>query len=236
MSQKATVYILHGWSVSDQNDHKWQPLMSELEKHGVSSRFLGLPGLSTPLNEVWNLQNYVEWVMEQLPSNKKVILLGHSFGGQIAIRLSALRPERVAKLVLIDSSGVRDHSLKAVLKRKLFWVLAKVGSVFFKFSWARTLLYKLARERDYNNAPPLLKRTMSMILEDEVLEDLPKIQAPTQIVWGQGDQVTPIWMGQKMHKLIPDSSLEIVSGARHSPQYTHIEQVASTVAAFVLEN
>lgn len=97
----------------------------------------------------------------------------------------------------------------------------------------KDVLYKLARERDYSNAPPLLKRTMSSILDQEVIVDLPKINLPTLIIWGSNDQVTPLKMGKQMNQLIPTSKLKIISGARHSPQFTHSAQTASLVDDFI---
>lgn len=207
--------------------------MNQLLKLGVRSHFLGLPGLSSPLDEVWTLQDYVDWVVNQLPANKKVILVGHSFGGQIAIRLAAQQPNRLKQLILIDSGGIRDHSLPAVVKRKAFWVAAKLGKLLFNFNWAKKLLYKLARERDYTTAPPLMKRTMSIILDDEVLADLPQIAVPTLLLWGQEDTVTPLKTGIQMDSLLIDSQLKIIPEARHSPQFTHVADVAASIAAFV---
>lgn len=227
------IYILHGWAIDQNNAHKWQPLMDRLVELGVKTTFLGIPGLSSPLNEVWNLQDFVDWLSKQLPKGKKVILLGHSFGGQIAIRFATQNPDRVKKLILVDSAGIRDHSLKAVVKRKGFWVAAKIGKLLFNFEWARKLLYLFARERDYKNAPPLLKRSMSLVLDDEIVDDLQYITCPTLLIWGEKDKVTPLKFGRQKNSLIKQSQLEIITDARHSPQFTHVRKVAVLISKFV---
>jgi len=227
------VIILHGWSINPENAVKWQSFRDTLQKKGVETEFLGLPGLSSPLQEVWGLGNYVDWLDGQIKKYPQVILLGHSFGGQIAARYSAKHPEKVAKLVLIDSSGIRDHSFLATTKRTGFLVAAKVGKVFFQSDFFRNILYKLAREKDYQQAPPLLRRTMSSILDEEVVADLAHISAPTLLIWGAEDTVTPLFLGKIFATKIRHNQFKTISGARHSPQFTHINEVAQAVADFV---
>ena len=227
------ITILHGWSTDQFNHQKWDALRGELQKRGIETEILGIPGLSAPLDEVWNLQNYMEWLDSELKGRKNVILLGHSFGGQMAVRYAALHPDKVQKLILVDSAGMRDHHFLPTVKRNVFWLMAKIGKIFSGNEMLRGLLYKLAREKDYHNAPPLLRRTMSTILDDEVVNDLPKIQSPTLIIWGSEDKVTPLFMSQIFHQKIAKSVLKIVNGARHSPQFTHVAEVAKYIEEFL---
>jgi pimeloyl-ACP methyl ester carboxylesterase len=233
-----TIYILHGWAVrsGNLNQEKWQPFFNELSKFGVNAVFLKLPGLSAPLNEVWNLENYVSWLKDELKSKadgQKVILLGHSFGGQIAVKFTAQNPESVEKLILFDSAGIRDMSIKAIIKRTMFLIAAKIGKILFKSDALRNLMYKFAGESDYKNAPPLLRRTMSNILDNEILENLPNINIETKIIWGENDTVTPVKTAHQMHKLIVNSDLRFIKNARHSPQFTHPAETAKIVGEFL---
>lgn len=227
------VYILHGWSVDSENKKKWQTFISELATYNIQGIFLGIPGLSSPLNEVWNLDNFISWLATELPDNEQVILLGHSFGGQIAARFAARYPDRVKKLILVDSSGIRDHSFMPTMKRSLFLVAAKIGKVLFPFPAFKKILYTLAREKDYTNAPPLLKRTMSSVLDDEVVADLPSITCETLLLWGKQDTVTPLKLGYIFKEKIKNNTLIIIPAARHSPQFTHAGETAKHVAQFV---
>jgi pimeloyl-ACP methyl ester carboxylesterase len=227
------IIILHGWTIDPASRQKWQVFTDLLKQKGFSIDFLNIPGLSAPLHEVWNLENYTQWLEEKLAGKKNVILLGHSFGGQIAVRYTATHPGKVNQLILVDSSGIRDHSFKATAKRVGFRFAAKIGKFFFRTEFFRTLLYKLARERDYQNAPPLLRRTMSQILDDEVVKDLPNITCPALIIWGEEDKVTPLFLGQVFKDKIPNNEFKTIQNARHSPQYTHPQQVADAVAQFM---
>lgn len=230
--ERPLIYLLHGWAVDQHNDRKWQPLIKALSKKGIDSKFLAIPGLSSPLDEVWGLQDFVDWLSDQLPS-KNVVLLGHSFGGQMAVRFAAQNKGRLSKLILVDSAGVRDQSIKAKIRRFIFWWAAKIGKFLFNFVWAKKILYKLARERDYLNAPPLLKRSMSLVLDDEVIEDLSEIDCSTLIIWGKNDLATPIKGAYLKNNLIKNSKLKIIDGARHSPQFTHVEKVVGLINNFL---
>lgn len=230
--QKIKLFILHGWAVDTNNQQKWQPLIDRLAKMDIDAVFLPLPGLSARLDQVWNLDDYVAWVVTRLPA-QPVALLGHSFGGQIAMRLAAKYSHRITKLVLIDSAGIRDQSINKRIKRLGFAFLAKVGRVFTKNSKAKELLYKLAGEKDYLNANLSLRQTMTKIIKTDVQDDAARVNLPTLIIWGGRDQVTPIWMGKRWARLIRFSQLAIIEPARHSPQFTHTNEVAELIERFL---
>ncbi len=228
------IFLLHGWSTNPESLQKWAAFEKLLQQKGFETTVLKTPGLSAPLHEVWNLDNYVEWLSSHIAHEERVILLGHSFGGQIAIRYAATH-NNIEKLILIDSAGIRDYHLLPTIRRKIFFVAAKTGKIFFHYDVFRNALYKLARERDYQNAPPLLRRTMSTILDDEVIDNLPHVHASTLILWGENDRVTPLHLAHFFQQNIPHAQLKIIAEARHSPQFTHGEEVSDLVADFVKE-
>ena len=134
MTQTSPVIILHGWSLDSNKAQKWQEFRDALGQNGIESEIFKIPGLSAPLDEVWSLDDYVRWLDQEISAkfpNQTIILLGHSFGGQIASRYAAVHPQKVQKLILIDSSGIRDHSLLPTLKRTSFLTAAKIGKIFF---------------------------------------------------------------------------------------------------------
>jgi pimeloyl-ACP methyl ester carboxylesterase len=232
MSKQITVYILHGWAVDPQNEAKWQPVREQLEARGIKTTFLPIPGLTTPLEEVWGLEQYCEWLSGVLPFDESVILMGHSFGGQLATRFAARFPQRVARLILIDSSGLRDAGVPAKIKRAIFKALAAAGKQLTHSPLARQLLYALAREKDYYNAPPIMRQTMARVVADEVVQDFAHITIPTLILWGAQDKITPV-KNVQLFAQIQNSQVHIFPTARHSPQFTHPAAVAEQVEAFV---
>lgn len=227
------IVILHGWAIDDNNQQKWQPFIEFLEADGWQVQFLKLPGLSTGIDKPWQLNDYVNWVHQQLADIDKLILVGHSFGGQLAVRYTSVFPEKVVRLILIDPAGIRPFSFKAKLKRKVFGTAAKVGRVVFPLEIGRRVLHKLAREQDYLKASPIMRKTMQNVLEDEIKADFARIAIPTCIVWGDEDTATPVSHAQLFSAGIANSQLHFIAGARHSPQFTHVEPTARQVLAFL---
>lgn len=227
------IVILHGWTSSQETKSKWQPLIKLLQSKGYSVLFLQLPGLTQPLSSSWNLDQYVAWVDDQLNKTSPAILVGHSFGGQLAIKLAALHPEKVQNLVLIDSSGVPDHRWHKRLKRLVFFTLAKLGRQLPYKKTLRSWLYLLARERDYFQATQLQKATMKQAIRQDIRQFASRVAVPTLLIWGENDQTTPLFMGKSLTSLIPQSKLRVITQARHSPQYTHPDKVVELIDSWL---
>lgn len=224
------ILILHGWTYSTE---KWSEFIKLLgEKNNVE--LLKIPGLTENLKEVWNLENYVEWLKEKIEKEKgKVILVGHSNGGRISLSYLSQYPTHVSKLILIDSAGIYHNELPIRLKRLVFKIIAKVGRKITKSETLRKALYKISRERDYYEASETVKKTMVNLITSDISHILPEIKTPTLIVWGREDSVTPLSDGVIMHKLIKNSKLEIINEGRHSPQFTHPKEVAEKINEYI---
>ena len=67
-----------------------------------------------------------------------------------------------------------------------------------------------------------MRRTMTLLLEEDLSRRLPLIKAPTLIFWGDGDKDTPLALGQRMEKEIPDAGLVLLSPAGH---YSYLDQL-----------
>lgn len=226
------VYIIHGWTTREQSRELWRPLIELLEQGGLEVKFLRVPGLSAPLDKVWGLQDYVNWLKTQIIEDKAV-LLGHSFGGQVAIRFAAQYPDKVEKLILLGNSGIRDRRPLKRIKRAVFFMLAKLGKPFARINLLRRLFYKAVREVDYLEAPPLLRKTMANVLRDEVLTDLSRIRLPTLIIWGKRDKMVPVKHAYLESERIERAQLVVIEDGRHSPQFTHTHQVAASIIEFL---
>lgn len=231
MSQ-SPIYILHGWAYSKS---KWAPFVSLLKKSGLTPVLANIPGLTEKINKPWDIDDYVNWLFKSLEKDpavtgqEKVILLGHSNGGRIAISFSIKYPDKVSKLILIDSAGIYHDELYIKLKRRIFGAIAKTGRKLARLSIARDFLYFLARERDYKEASENMKRTMVNLIESDIARKLDRISVPTILIWGQDDRVIPVSDGKILNAKIKNSRLFLIKGAQHSPQFTHPKQVSDII-------
>lgn len=230
---KTSIYILHGWSYSL---HKWEPLVSILKNKNLDPILLKIPGLTEKIDRPWNMNDYINWLDKKLERDlaaagqEKVILLGHSNGGRIAMAYSMKYPNKVARLVLIDSAGIYHNELYIKYKRRVFGIISRMGRKLAKARLAKNILYSLIGERDYKEASQDLKKTMINFLEFEKTLRPEKISVPTIIIWGRKDGVTPVSDAKVLNSKIVNSKLYIVNNARHSPQFTHPQKVADIIS------
>ena len=229
MATKPSIYILHGWT---QDITKWELCVNLLKSAGYKVKLLTIPGLTEKLDKPWNLDNYVQWFKHQVADDRKILVVAHSFGGRVAIRFDVKNPNVIQKLVLIDSAGIRPRTYSAIVKRMSFKALAKIGKRITQNPKARKVLYQLAGERDYYKANTVLAQTMSNIVEEDQQAEIPFVKAHTLILWGSHDTITPLSDGRLMSKMITGSTMKIINDAKHSPHYTHPEEVVDHILKF----
>ena len=177
--------------------------------------------------------------------DNKIILIGHSFGGRIAIKYAVKYPEKINKLILTGAAGIK-HSLN--IKQKIIFILAKTGKKIFSMfkkanipigrlaSFSQKFLYKAVKEKDYYNASPRMKEIMKKIIAEDLSAVLPKINIPTLLVWGKFDRTTLLSDGKLMNERIKDSELVVVDGANHSLPYQKPKEFAKIIADFAQKN
>ena len=227
-----------------------------------------LPGFgkSNEPEDSWSLDNYVEFVdefiektsreggfelikniLEKFDPKKavyaeeknKFILIGHSFGGGIAMKYAAKYPKKIDRLILTGSVGIK-HKLTA--KQKVLFILAKTGKIIFSLPIINNLkkpvyniFSKIARSRkkDYYNATPRMKEIMKNVLAEDLMNCFAKIKIPTLLIWGREDKTTPLSDGKIMNEKIKDSKLVVVDNANHSLPCQKPEKFVNIVEEFI---
>ena len=230
--------IVHGWSLDSTMKGRWQPLIKLLQAAGHQVEYLDLPGFDKPLDVSWDLNAYARWLNQKIAQTKNCFVIGHSFGGQIACRAAATHPKNLLGVVLIGPAGIIDRSWTKQLKRGMFKTMAKVGQLLpFHQSKKvlKNLLYKVAREQDYHQAPAVLKKTMSNVLQDEVIQDLPNIEVPVLILWGEADSFTPVKHASIFQQGIKHSQLIKIPQEGHRPYFTQPQLVVTHINQFLTD-
>lgn len=227
MGALTPLFILHGWTY---DTDKWQPFMDGLHKAGLNARMLHVPGLTAPLAVAWEPENYVSWLDTIIrTTGGKAVLLGHSNGGRLCLWYALAHPERVDRLILIDSAGVPRRDILTRLKRAGFGAVARTGKRITSSPVLRDLLYRIAGVRDYNTSSPVMKRTMTNLIAADIKLPLEKIAVPVTVIWGKYDTITPLTDGKEIARRIPHATLTVVPEARHAPQFTDPERLVQMV-------
>lgn len=220
-----TLVFLHGWGAEIGT---FTHLMDELSKSYdvVAIDFPGF-GKSEEPQTPWNLDEYAKMTLAFINDHNIVnpILIGHSFGGRVSIKLSQLM--LVDKIILINSAGIKP-------KRKANYYVRVYGYKFFRNVASLPLLKWMLKEpleayreiyssSDYKQASPKMKQVLSKVVNEDLRDLLPNIKVPVLLIWGDQDTSTPLQDAQIMEKLIPDAGLVVFEGAGH---FSYIEQPA----------
>jgi len=150
---------------------------------------------------------------------KQVDLGGWSMGGWIVQLVAAEHPERIRKLMLLDSAGLY---VKPEWDLKLFTPVSPAELEKFDallMPHPPQLPTFIANDilRTSHEHAWIIRRAIDSMLTGRDTTDalLPTLKMPVLIVWGDVDQITPLSQGQKMHQLIPQSQMNIVPGCGH---------------------
>lgn len=193
-----TIVFLHGWGC-DKNIWKKQ-LEYFSPKHKCIAFDMSGFG-EEPLNKPMTIFDYANEaaakIEAEVKSNgEKVVLVGHSFGGRIAILLSALRPYLVKKTVLVAAAGVKNHSLKSRLKTYIY----KSKKLLVRLRLLRPQSLPKG-SRDYEAAQGYLKTTFVNVVNTDLTQYAKMIKLPTICVWGDKDVELPLSIGKKLARL-----------------------------------
>jgi pimeloyl-ACP methyl ester carboxylesterase len=239
------VVLLHGTSASL---HTWDGWVADLAPTRRVVR-VDLPGfgLTGPaLDGDYRIERYVEFVTALLDALgiERCVLAGNSFGGWIAWETALAAPGRVAALILVDSAGHPRESESVPigfriagipLLNRLMEVTLPRGVVESSLrntygDPSRVTLGLVDRYYELTlregNRAALASRFADARSSPRIAE-LPKITAPTLILWGGRDRLIPPAYGEQFHRDIPGSRLVVFPGLGHVP---HEEDPAATVA------
>ena len=227
------ILLLHGWGGEAAS---FQPVFQWLaQSHKVYA--LDLPGFgkSQMPSTAWDTFDYARFVTAFLEKFciPKAHLIGHSFGGRISIILSAEHPEKVGKLILVDSAGIKPSR---TTKYYLRVGMAKVGKLLRRCGksgvrLANTMAAR-AGSKDYQEAGEM-RATLVKVVNQDLRSLLPQISASTLLIWGENDQDTPVSFGKIMEKKIPDAGLVVLKDAGHFSYLDQFPQFCRIVASFL---
>ncbi len=184
-----------------------------------------LPIFDLPLRKV-SVAGLVDHVVAFLDYKgyDKVHVLGNSLGGHIALLFALGHSERISSITLTGSSGLFESAMGTTFPKRgdKEYIRKKTQDTFFDPSVASEALIDEVYDivNDTGKAIRIIAMAKSAIRHN-LGESLGGITAPTLLVWGKEDQVTPAFVGEKFHELIPHSSLVMIDRCGHAPMMEH---------------
>ena len=213
-SQTAVV-MLHGWA-SNSELFRASALPVSAKYYVLAPDFPGNGVTPEPPGE-WCVDDYVDFTVAFISAMgvKNAILLGHSFGGRVIIKMANRKdlPFAVEKLILVDSAGIRpEKTAEQKQKEKVMKLGKKLLSASPKLL---DKMQGMVGSADYRAASPLMRRILVNTVNEDLEPLLPTIPYSTLLIWGTLDTATPITDAEKMERLIPDAGLARMEGCTH---------------------
>lgn len=225
------VFLLHGWGSNLGLFSAVADIISQ--KYTVVS--LDFPGFGqTPEPpEVWDVSKYAEFTSKFISSFGcgEVILLGHSFGGRVILKLTEIEslPFRMKKVIFVDSAGVMPvRSKKQNFRTRIYKIGKKILSLYpvkKLFPDALEALKRKFSSADYANASELMRGVLVKTVNEDLVYLMKNISCTTLLIWGENDTATPISDAHIFEKEISaagmDVGLAVIKNAGH---YSFLEQ------------
>ncbi len=198
-----------------------------------------LPIYEMPIFEV-SVMGLVDFVTRfvQFKGYNKVHLVGNSLGGHIALLYAIAHPEHIASITLTGSSGLFESAFGTAFPKRgdYDYIKRKTGDTFYDPAVATKELVDevFGIVNDRNKAIRVVATAKSAVRHN-LGDKLHKIKAPTLLIWGMQDAVTPPFVAEKFHELIADSRLHFLDKCGHAPMMEKPSEFNEILHAFLHE-
>ena len=220
----ADLYIVHGWTYTIE---PWKKTIEILRDKGISVKMLHVPGLTEESKKEYTIYDYMKCADREIPDG--AVALGHSNGGRILLNLCAAKPDKLKYLILLDSAGIYEPTLKKRLVEKA----AKIGKPLKKIPLIDKAFHRLTGSTDYSKAPENMKKTLVNMIESDKDLDFSKVETKTYILWGKKDTTTPPRQGTLMYEKLPNAELKFYANWTHAPYISSPEELARALISLV---
>lgn len=200
-----------------------------------------LPIFDMPLRKL-SVSGLVDYVVQFVDKKgfKNVHVLGNSLGGHITLLYALARPKKIASIILTGSSGLFESAMGSTFPKRgdYDYIRRKTEDTFFDPAVATKELVDevYSTVNDRNKAIRVIATAKSAIRHN-LRDKLHLIKAPTLLIWGKEDKVTPSFVGEEFHQLLENSRLHLLERCGHAPMMeypevfnTYLEEFLNDVA------
>lgn len=213
-----TILILPGWG----DTRKTFRYMIDYLKSNYTVYIFDYPGFGNSVFPARDLTiyDYTNIIRDFIKDENIInpIIIAHSFGGRIATLIAGYYKDRINKLIMIDTSGIKPRKgpIK-LLKQYTYKLLRKLNILIPKRKRNLYLkrLIKIFGSTDYKKLDKNMYNSFKNIVNEDLKYYINNIDIKTLIIWGKKDYDTPLKYGKYMNKKIRKSSLVILPNAGH---------------------
>jgi 2-hydroxy-6-oxonona-2,4-dienedioate hydrolase len=166
----------------------------------------------------------------------RAVIGGNSLGGHVALELALAHPDRVSGLLLTGSSGLFERSFTRGVPHRPTpsWVRTKMEEVFYNPAMVTAQWVETVQRAVTTRSSVLRLLQAARAAKHHNMEArLPTIEAPTCIIWGADDRITPPEIADRFHALIPRSDLFLLSRCGHAPMLEQPEAFNRVLAGWL---
>jgi len=182
-------------------------------------------------------------VLKKAP--KKFSLLGHSMGGIVAMEIYSQEPNRIEKLILMDTNPKaeldevklkREPQIREVNNGKLIEVMRdEMKPNYLAESENKTSVLSICMDMALNLGPDVFinqSRALQSRLDQQ--NTIQSIKIPVLIMCGSEDKLCPVERHEMMHNMISDSDLKIINNAGHMPTLEQPRETTEVIKEWLM--
>ncbi|RMG84849.1 MAG: alpha/beta hydrolase [Bacteroidetes bacterium] len=198
-----------------------------------------LPIFELPIRKV-SVSGLVDYVARfvEFKGFDEVHVLGNSLGGHIALLYALANPDKISSITLTGSSGLFESAMGSTFPKRgnYEYIKKKAEDTFYDPAVAtKELVDEIFEVVNNRNKAIRVVATAKSAIRHNLGDKLHLIKAPTLLIWGKQDKVTPPFVAEKFQELLPDARLVWIDKCGHAPMMEHPEIFNEHLETFIRE-